>query len=279
MDDLENPTSEAPESVEGGDAPEIEAPEPEALKGNPAWESIRTHLDPISFSRIEPELQKFDQNAQKRIESVNEQFKPWKPFIEQGVQPELVQAALTLQSSLDSNPVEIYQFLGDFLKQTGRMPTKQEVEDAEESGELGGEPTETNPEIEQLREQQEQMRQWIESQAAAEIEKQAEADLDAEIRTFTEAHQDLPREDVKEILARAAFELQQTGKAPTLEEVHANWYVPLRTRFLSTPRQVDSAPRLLPTSGGVPSSKAPSLGAMSREDVQSIIANGISQSR
>lgn len=283
MDDLENPTTETAETVEGGEAPETSTSVEETPQGNPAWEGIRSQLDPISYSRIEPELKKFDQGVESRIQSVNEQLKPWKPFIEQNVQPDLVQAALTLQQSLDSNPAEIYQYLGDFLQKTGRMPTQTEVAAAEESGEIGEEQPESNPELEQIRQQQEQIRQFLEAQQQAELERQADADVAAEIQTFSEAHKDLSPDDVKEILARAAFEAQQNfaagkGEIPTLESVYAGWFSGLRNRILSTPRSVDSAPRLLPTSGGVPSGqKPPSLGAMSNQDIQSIIANGLSQ--
>lgn len=286
------------EAVEGGEsggseaeqAP-VENAEPaqqtEQPTGNPAWEGIRSQLDPISFSRIEPELSKFDQSVQSRIQSVNEQLKPWKPFIDQEVQPELVQTALQLQENLNANPAAIYQYLGDFLQKTGRMPTQSEVQKADAAGEIEGDGEEeaTNPELDELRQGQEQILQFFAAQQQAEIEKQADESVSQEISAFKAAHSDLSDADVKEILARAAFEAQQNFAAgkktiPTLQSVHDGWFTELRTRFLSTPRPGDSAPKLLPTGGAIPSNgPKQSLGQLSSQDVQSIIAAGLQQGR
>ena len=39
--------------------------------GNPAWDSLRSKLDPVSFHNIQDDLKTFDKNAESRISSLN----------------------------------------------------------------------------------------------------------------------------------------------------------------------------------------------------------------
>lgn len=275
------------EPVEGQQeaVPEATPEQKEAPKGNPAFESIRSQLDPISYSRIEGELKKFDQSAQQRVQASNEALKPWKAFADQGITPDAVQNALRISHSLDENPAEVYKYLGDFLQQTGRMPTNAEVKAASDAGEIGNDPEnpQTDPRIDELAEQQEQMRQFLANQQQQAVQHEADVALDNEISAFKTAHPDVTAADVQEILGRAAFVAQQNLSAgkqeiPSLEEVYTGWFSDLRNRFLSTPRPGDSAPKLLPTSGGMPSNApAVGLGQMSRQQVQDFIAAGLQQ--
>jgi len=279
LDDLA--TTETAESTEA--TPEAPAAQEPATSGNPAWEGIRSQLDPISFSKIEAELTKMDQAAQSRVQSSNEALKPWKSFADQGVTPDLVQTALSLQQRIDANPVEIYQYLGKFLADTGRMPTNAEVAQAEKTGEITGddEPQLKDPRFDELAQQQQQIAEFLQNQAIqqqnAQLEQAAEAELDAEVNSLKTTHPELSDADVQEIMARAAFVAQQNlaqGKEiiPSLEEIHTGWFSELRNRFLSTPRAGDSAPRLVPTSGGMPSNAPSPVGQWSNQQVQEFIA-------
>lgn len=257
----------------------------EAPKGNPAWESLRTQLDPISFSRIEPELRKMDQSAKQRIEAQNEQFKPWKDLSAQGVTPERVQQALSLSERLDANPAEIHQYLGDFLAKTGRMPTPTEVKAADDAGEIGDDDSNEDPRIAQQGEQLARMQEFLEEQQYQQELHAATVELDNETSSLKAAHPELSDEDVTEIIRQAAFIAQtnaQQGKKeiPSLEEVHTSWFSAFRNRILSTPRPGDSAPRLLPTSGGLPSAaQQKSLGQMSRQEMQDFVAQSLSANK
>lgn len=274
------------DAVEGGeeavDSAPAEAPESEAPKGNPAWEEFRSQLDPISFSKIEPILAKQDQSVQQRIQSTNASYEPWKALADQGVTPETVNYALGVMQYVDENPVELFEYLEKFLNDTGRMPSREEVQDASAAGEIGEEEApQYDPRIDELAQQQEQMREFLEYQQQQAEAHEAEVALDNEISAFKTAHADVSDADLKEILGRTALIAQQNfaqGKQdiPSLEEVYSGWFTELRTRLLSSPRPGDSAPKLLPTSGGLPSSApAKGLGQMSRQDVQDFIASAI----
>jgi hypothetical protein len=85
---------------------------------------------------------------------------------------------------------------------------------------------------------------------------------------------------VREVLMRAAFQLQSSGKATKLSDVAQEYVDKTVNRIRAVPRPGDSAPRLLPTSGGMPGGQqATPLGKLSRSDVQSLIASSLEQGR
>ena len=83
---------------------------------------------------------------------------------------------------------------------------------------------------------------------------------------------------MREVLMRAAFQLQSSGKAVKLSDVAQEYVEKTVNRIRAVPRPGDSAPKLLPTSGGLPQASPDTpLGKMSREDVQNLIAGSLQQ--
>lgn len=245
---------------------------------NPAWESVRTKLDPVSFHSIQDDLKNFDKNAESRISSLNQQLKE---YSELGSVEQLQNYAVIAQR-LDTEPETIYNALGEFLKQNGRLPeTEKELQDAvdeEEANENGDAPV--DPRIAQLEEQQRRIQEFFEQQEQARIQQEADSALDQEISALKQSHPDFTEDDVREILMRAAFQLQTDGKAVKLQDVAQQYIENTVNRIRAVPRPGDSAPKLLPTSGGLPqAAQGQSLGKMSREDVQNFIAGSLQQGR
>lgn len=241
--------------------------------GNPAWENLRTKLDPISFKSIEEDLKQWDKSAETRISTLNSQLKSYKDLGE----AEQLQSYAALAQQIDANPEAIYDALGQFLRENGRLPeTQAEMDEALDNAD---EDEYVDPRLAQLEAQQEQMRQFLEAQENERIQHEADAALDMEIGQLQQAHPDFTEDDVQEILMRAAFELSN-GKSRGLNEVAQEYIEKTVNRIRAVPRPGDSAPRLLPTSGGVPTanSQGTPLGKMSRGDVQSLIAASLQQS-
>jgi hypothetical protein len=95
--------------------------------GNPAWDSLRSKLDPVSFHNIQEDLKNFDKNAESRISSLNQQLKQYNEL----GSPEQLQNYATIAQRLDTEPEVIYNALGEFLKQNGRLPnTEKELQEA-----------------------------------------------------------------------------------------------------------------------------------------------------
>lgn len=247
--------------------------------GNPAWDSLRSKLDPVSFHNIQDDLKTFDKNAESRISSLNQQLKQYNEL----GSPEQLQNYATIAQRLDTEPEVIYNALGEFLKQNGRLPeTQQEMQDAvdEEEATSGNDEAPVDPRLAQLEQQTQQMQEFLSQQEQMRIQQEADVVLGQEIDELKQAHPDFSEDDVREVLMRAAFQLQSSGKAAKLSDVAQEYVDKTVNRIRAVPRPGDSAPRLLPTSGGMPGGQqAKPLGKLSRDDVQSLIASSIEQGR
>lgn len=250
--------------------------EADSTGGNPAWESVRTKLDPVSFHAIEEELKKWDKNAESRISSLNQQLKS---YSELG-SPEQLQNYVAIAQKLDTEPEVVYNALGEFLKQNGRLPeTEAELQEAVDDQEDSDE-NPIDPRIAQLEEQQRMMQEFLAQQEQMKMQQEADTALEQEIQELKQQMPDFTDDDVREVLMRAAFQLQTTGKSVKLADVASEYMDKTVNRIRAVPRPGDSAPRLLPTSGGMPGGQqAPSLGKMSRNDVQDFIAASLQQGR
>ena len=262
----------APAEDLGGDIQQ-EATGPDSDSGiNPAWEPIREKLGDAHFQLIQDELGKWDQGVNKRFETLNQQFAPYKDL---GTPEELTNYKNIIEQ-MDSNPEAMYEALGTFLQENGRMPSKAEAQDlADEIDEEAD--ASVDPRIDELAKGQEQIRQFLEAQQEAEIQAQAESELNAEIADL-ESSRGYSKDDMQEIIRTAAFLSSQSDKVVPLS-VAADQFDALRERILTTPRPGDLAPKLLPTSGGSPSAQQnKSVGALSRNETQDLIAAFLSQS-
>lgn len=88
---------------------------------NPAWEEFfnvipedyREEVQPL----VEPVLQKWDQGVQKQFESYN----PYKKFVEEKVDPQVIDYAMNLLDTLNDNDgaLQVFNQLGSYLEQQG----------------------------------------------------------------------------------------------------------------------------------------------------------------
>lgn len=252
---------------------------------HPAYEPLRQQLG-LQFETIKPELAKISKSFDEHVTKVNGQLAPWKPMIDQGVTPEKVTQAFTMLQRLNDNPEEIYNALGQFLQENGRLPQNaaeaaQAVEDADE-----GDDEFASPEAKQIRAlekqlqefkdlftgQNEQARQAAEA-AQYEVEvARANQDVQQEQNAFMAAHPDLAKEDMAEILKRQYYEaLQGPEHIRPLEEIGKEFFA-LQDRIRSAPRPNDLAPRLPGAGGAVPKGQAKDPSEFSRQESQDALA-------
>jgi len=276
MDETTGTEIDTSTEVQESSGPVEAAETPDSSGGNPAWDSLRTKLDPISFRAIEDDLKNFDKNAESRISSLNQQLKN---YSELG-SPEQLQNYAMIAQKLDSDPETIYNALGEFLKQNGRLPeTEAELQEAVDE-EASQDQNVADPRIAQLEQQQQMMQQFLMQQQQAQLNQEADVALEKEVNELKAKYPEFSNDDVREVLMRTAFKFQQTGKSAKLMDVAKEYMDNTVNRIRAVPRPGDSAPRLLPTSGGMPQGQQQeSLGKMSRNDVQSLIAASISQGR
>jgi hypothetical protein len=270
--EVDTSTEAAPQETTGPD---------ESAGINPAWAPIKEKLGDSFFALIQDDLKGWDKSANGRIESVNAELRGYK---ELGTPEELAQYRTVAQNLDSADPAELYAQIGEFLKQTGRMPTTQEAEqiaaDVDEDAEEQ-QATTTDPRIDEIAQSQQQMREFLENQQRQDMERRAEESLNSEIKDVMETR-GYSREDMKEVLSIAvslSSQPQADGsmKTPPLSAA-ADRFDALRERILSTPRPGDSAPRLVPTSGGVPQgTPQKSLGERSRDETQDLVAAMLAQ--
>jgi predicted house-cleaning noncanonical NTP pyrophosphatase (MazG superfamily) len=238
---------------------------------NPAWEPIKEKLGDAHFQLIQSELSKWDQGVNKRFETINSQFAPYKDL---GT-PEEIAGYKQIVQQMEANPEAMYDALGQFLKETGRMPTQEEAQDIADDLDDEAAGTE-DPRLAELAKGQEEIRNFLEQQRVAEIQANADAELANEIEELTNAR-GYSKEDMKEIVSRAAFLSSNSNKVIPLSQA-ADEFDALRERILTTPRPGDSAPRLLPTSGGTASNnQTKSMGELSRNETQDLVAAVLAQ--
>jgi hypothetical protein len=268
----------------GGEAGGSQAPEQvdSTPRINPAWEPIRSELGDPVFHKIAPHLKEFDANHDRMVSKLNEQYKWARDLTAGGTTPEHVTAALQLAKAIDESPEQVYERLGQFLKQEGRMPNSAaELEaktDDPDDPDADEQPQE-DPRIAQLLQEQQQMRQFLQQQEFERASREADQTLDSEIKALqADETLNLSKDDIREVLQRAVYLTHTTGKQPSLAEVAQDYVANVRNRILSTPRPGDSAPRLVPSTGGnaaMAQQKSPS--DLSREETQDLIASMLAQ--
>jgi len=251
---------------------------------NPAWGSIREKLGDPLYHSIKPLLADFDKNAHTRITQLNEQVKRYQPFesiLTDQVTPEFLQGAIQLASWADQSPESLYENLGNFLRENGRMPeTPAELEEA-----LGDEDEDTqeqgDPEVAELREQverfQDAFRQAAEQQQLQQYEEQTVSQLTQEMQALQAAHPYLDGPALRMVIEQAKAIHMSTGEMPKLADVAAP-LLQYRESILKTPRPSDSAPRLPGSGGGMPSASKP-VTQLTRDDRINSLADMVTSAR
>lgn len=278
---------EAP--VEETNSQETQTPEPEQQQSeggiHPAWEPIRQQLG-LQFETIKPELAKIDKNYHDHIEKVNGQLAPWKPILEQGVTPQQVQQAFMMLQKINESPEEIYQALGQFLQENGRLPQNaaeaaQAVEDADEAAdEYDSEESRKISELEkQLNDLRDLQAQQLNQIQMEQIQAKADREVEEEYSAFQKAHPDLSPEDWREIQMRHyQYALQGPEHVKPLEEVGKE-YFDLVERIRSAPRPNDLAPRLPGAGGAAPAPKSKDPSEFSREESVDALADLLARAK
>lgn len=276
---------EAPVETPAVEAPEIGAENSQTAEtqsdGHPAWAPIRDALGEALFHKIKPNLAEFDAAANKRITETNSKYEPWKSFETEGHTPDVVRRALGIVRGIDSNPLQMYEVLGNHLREQGLLQEIAQQVQSEQPNE-GEEMDPRDKALADLQAQNEQILAMFQSQQAeaqrAEYDRQADSALEAEINALRQARPDTTREEEGRFLNQLALYMRAGQHDMTLERI-AQEYDADRNRILSQPRPNDFAPRI-PGSGGTaptgnPQQKAPA--EYSRQESQDLLADLVSK--
>lgn len=253
---------------------------------NPFWGEVEQLTGPNVYKLIQPHLAKADTEARNRISALNQSFAPWKQLSDQGISPENVQQAIGVVQRLNdpNGQVEIFEGLRTFLEREGRLPSQAELQNEVEDNEEDDEVDPRDVQLKQLQDQQNMLAGYLQQQRMAEQQQAAsqEADtwLGSELDRLKQANPDLGEADLQEVIRIAAFQVQQTGKAPDNFDGAVAQYNAMRDRIRTTPRPGQFAPRVPSGVGGGSVSGGPvDTSSMSKSDRLALVANMLQQGK
>ena len=87
----------------------VSANEPDETGGNghPAWGELLDGIPQEFHPLITPKLQEWDNGVKKRLEELTGRYDPYKPLVEQNIDPAFVTGAVEFATQLQSDPEEI----------------------------------------------------------------------------------------------------------------------------------------------------------------------------
>lgn len=263
-------------SVEDPSYSQEQSQEP-AAQDNPFWGELADKLGPNLYEVAKPYLSKADTAHREGIEKLNSRFEPYKGFVDEGVPPEMLQQSLALARQLDQSPETVYEQLGEFLRQNGRLPSPKELDQQIEETASEEEADPRDAQIKQLMEGQTQLQEYIQQSQMAAIQQQAAAEADtwrdSQVKELQAKGYD--EADVKEIFRFALAQIN-SGQEPDLAKA-AEHYAELQNRIRTAPRPGAAAPRIPGgVGGGTPSMGGSDPSKMTKEQRQALVASMIS---
>jgi hypothetical protein len=159
--------------------------------GNPAWNSILQHIPEDKRQEVVPTLQEWDQNFQ----SVQETHAPWKEFSESGVDPETARLALNVLNTIENNPQQAYQTIGNALGITPGQ-AQEVVENLEEEVEEAQTEGISVEQFNALQTKADAMAQILLGQRQESLLAEQEQQLDNELSSLKDKHGEFPEQEV-----------------------------------------------------------------------------------
>jgi hypothetical protein len=233
--------------------------------GNPAWQE---YLEPIPqeyHEKVRPVLEKWDKGVQERFNQVHQQYEPWKPIIDAGVDPETASFSINLLNAINENPQQVWEAIGNYYQLNGK-PGSSSGQGLEEPDQPEEDPYANR--VSQLERQNQIMAQHLVRRREEELEAQASAELDREL---TEQRQkNKARGDFNEEFVLAQM---QNGKS-TEEAVNA--YYAFRDNEIKKYRQM---PLIMGSGGGVPQFGNTDVRKMSDKDANNLVVQMLAQAK
>lgn len=241
------------------------------IKFNPAWNSLLDKIPTPFHKEVAPFLKKWDSD----YNSVQSQFAPYKPLIEQGVTPDSIQNSLRLAQMIQANPRAIYDELGQRFGFATPSGQGQEVDEDDEEDENtdGIENPLDNPALAPYIERQQQMEQYLAEQERHRYEQELDREIQNEWNQIEKNHgSPIPQEIKAEMVRRSLWVADQKGDGyePKLIDGYNdynNWVNRVRAQKAN-----NSAPEVFNGTGGVPSTPNGITADMTQEQRVAYIA-------
>lgn len=214
-------------------------------KTNGAWDELLAVVPSQLHSQVTPHLQKWDSNFQKKVNEVHEQYKPYKDFLDNNIQPEQITYSLNLLRAVEEQPGEVITAIREYAKQRG-ITLEEAVEEVTEgetqqTGDEEDDPILNHPMFKQMQAQVESMAQLLVQQQEAEAQQEEDAELESELAELKTKYGDF---DVDWVLTKAV------ATNDTNLENHVKAYQEFVNGLIANQRK--PGPKVMSGTGGAP---------------------------
>lgn len=233
---------------------------------NPAWNDLLQEVPSSLHSTITPHLQKWDKNYQEGIGKVHSQYESYKPFVDQGIDPEQLQYGLQLLEAFNTRPEQIYEALKQHF---GEDAANQVVDELETEQGQQSEPIDisSHPEFQQMAQMVNTMAELLVQQGTQQEEEQADTELEQE---FQAAKEKFGEFDEKYVIVQ-----MMADDSLTVEQA-VQQYKDFEKSLLTNANR--PGPKILGAGGNSPSvGVTPSQ--LSDKDRRSLVANMLAQAQ
>jgi hypothetical protein len=222
--------------------------EPSSSGGvHPAWNPLLSAIPQELHPRVTPILQDWSKGVDKGFQDVHARYAPFKPFVEQQVDPEILQAAYGLFQQVEADPVEFYRALETFLKEGGQLEDLQD--DGQDTSQDGMDQDQLlQARMDELNDRDEVIAEYLVQQQQAQIEADEEDALDEEL---ADAHERFSKQhgyDFDDMYVLARLEA-----GSELEDAVGEFYSMMNQHLQNSNRP--RAPQLLGSGGSLPTNQ------------------------
>lgn len=249
--------------------------------GNPAWKDVLEALPSSLHSVVTPHLQKWDQSVQKRFETVQSQYNPYKQFVEQGIGAQDIEASLALRQIIDSDPRAFYDKMTEYYGadwgiNSGQGQTNGNADyslDGEEDEEGQEFDLESNPLFKQVKEQQDIIAGFLASKVEQETQAAAQAEINQELAAVGAKYGvdgKIAPEDEKFVISIA---LQNNVNLAQAADMFFG-----RVGQAQQQQKMGNYPHIVPTTGGVPAQNF-NPADLSQKQTRDLIAGMLAQAK
>lgn len=234
-------------------------------KINPAWSELLNVVPEGLRGVVTPHLKKWDENYQRDVQKVHSQYEPYKPFLDQGLDPEALNNAMLIMQNLEQDPQKFAQALVEhYGLQLGEQGQESQLEPQETEDPVFD--ITQNPEFQRVQQGFELLAQQTLSQNEQMKEAQAEQQLDTEIAAAKEAYGEFNEELVYQRMYATDCSVEQA----------VQYYKTLEQNIVQNYRPPGAgAPRLMGGGGGLPSQAVP-VGQMTGQQRRALITQTLS---
>lgn len=225
------------------------------------WSEILDKIPSGLHESVAPALRAWDQGVTNRFEKIRQEYAPYEDFVKNKIPAEELRASYSVYQDLNENPTGFLENLRDLLIQRGMYQeasqVQEEIEDQEEDDD-------NNPLAEQVRQLTEFQNQILEQQQQAEQAAQFEQEKAQALVTVDQEFAALESKigkitpQMRTAIADQALALsQRVGQEVPLEMAYQHLQKLIAQVRGASPGA--SAPRVVPSGGGIPSAKKPDL--------------------